>query len=49
VKRKGVCDLLEIWEELLKYLPLSRLVIIGRGEEFKVLKEAIRTKSLEKM
>jgi glycosyltransferase involved in cell wall biosynthesis len=48
VKRKGVYDLLEIWEELLKYLPLSRLVIIGQGQEFKGLKDAIRTKSLDK-
>jgi glycosyltransferase involved in cell wall biosynthesis len=48
VKRKGVYDLLEIWEVLLKYLPLSRLVIIGQGEEFNGLKEAIRTKSLDK-
>jgi glycosyltransferase involved in cell wall biosynthesis len=48
VKRKGVYDLLEIWEELVKYLPLSRLVIIGQGVEFKGLKKAIRTKSLGK-
>jgi glycosyltransferase involved in cell wall biosynthesis len=48
VKRKGVYELLEIWEQVLKYFPLSRLVIIGQGEEFKGLKAAIKTKSLDK-
>ena len=48
VKRKGVYDLLDIWEEVLKHLPLSRLIIIGQGQEFDGLKEAIRKKGLHK-
>lgn len=48
VKRKGVYDLLDIWEKVLKYFPESRLVIIGQGEEFSSLQGAITRKQLDK-
>ena len=48
VKRKGVYDLLDIWEKVLKYFPESRLVIIGEGEEFSSLQGAITRKQLDK-
>ena len=46
VKRKGVYDLLDVWEKVLKYFPESRLVIIGQGEEFNGLQDAITRKGL---
>lgn len=48
VKRKGVYDLLDIWEKVLKYFPESRLVIMGQGEEFDSLQGAITRKQLDK-
>jgi glycosyltransferase involved in cell wall biosynthesis len=47
VKRKGIYDLLGIWEKVLKCFPESRLVVIGQGEEYEDLHKAIRTKGLE--
>ena len=48
VKRKGVYDLLEIWERVLKFFPESKLVIIGQGEEYDGLKDAICRNGWEK-
>jgi glycosyltransferase involved in cell wall biosynthesis len=47
-KIKGVYDLVEVWEEIIKYHPNSRLVIIGEGEEYDNLLHIIKCKSLEK-
>jgi glycosyltransferase involved in cell wall biosynthesis len=47
VKRKGIYDLLDIWRKVLQYFPEGKLVIIGQGEEYEGLQEAIRIKGLE--
>jgi glycosyltransferase involved in cell wall biosynthesis len=48
VKRKGVYDLLEIWERVLKFFPDSKLVIMGQGPEYDGLREAISRNGWEK-
>jgi glycosyltransferase involved in cell wall biosynthesis len=48
VKRKGVYDLLEIWERVLKFFPDNKLVIMGQGLEYDGLKEAISRNGWEK-
>lgn len=48
VKRKGVYDLLDVWSEIIKYFPESKLVIVGEGEERNGLCRAIVKKGLEK-
>jgi len=46
-KMKGVYDLLDIWEIVLKSFPKSKLVMIGQGPEYGRLLETIRKKGLE--
>ena len=48
VKSKGVYDLLDVWEIVLRSFPKSRLVIIGHGPEYNKLLEIIKSKSLDK-
>ncbi|HKQ22025.1 MAG TPA: glycosyltransferase family 4 protein [Nitrososphaeraceae archaeon] len=48
VKRKGVYDLLDVWSEIIKYFPESKLVIVGEGEEHNGLCRTIVKKGLEK-
>jgi glycosyltransferase involved in cell wall biosynthesis len=48
IKRKGVYDLLEIWERVMKFFPDSKLVIMGQGLEYDGLKEVISTNGWEK-
>jgi len=48
VKRKGVYDLLEIWERVLKFFPDSKLVLMGQGLEYDGLREAISRNGWEK-
>jgi len=48
VKRKGVYDLLDIWDDVLKHFPEGKLVVIGQGEEYDALQRAIDTNGLEK-
>ena len=47
-KTKGVYDLIEIWQEILKSRPDSKLVIIGEGPEQGKIWSIIKAKSLEK-
>jgi len=48
VKRKGIYDLLDIWNDVMKHFPEGRLVIIGKGEELNDLRKAIDKYGLEK-
>jgi glycosyltransferase involved in cell wall biosynthesis len=48
VKAKGVYDLLEVWERVLKDFPKSRLLIIGDGQEYNRLLETVKNKALDK-
>jgi glycosyltransferase involved in cell wall biosynthesis len=45
---KGVYDLIDVWEGVLKYFPQSKLVIIGNGPEYDNMLKVIRNKALEK-
>jgi glycosyltransferase involved in cell wall biosynthesis len=47
VKRKGVYDLLGIWEIVLRHFADGVLVIIGQGQEYDGLKRAISINGLE--
>jgi len=47
-KMKGVYDLLDVWEIVLKRYPISKLVLIGEGPEYEQLFGIIRKKGLEK-
>ena len=47
-KMKGVYDLLDLWEIVLRRSPKSKLVIIGNGPEYDRLLGIIRKKELEK-
>jgi glycosyltransferase involved in cell wall biosynthesis len=46
-KRKGIYDLLYVWEKILTSFPKSRLAIIGQGPEYPNLLRTIREKRLE--
>jgi len=46
-KRKGIYDLLYVWQTVLTHFPNSKLVIIGEGPEFTKLSRIIREKRLE--
>jgi glycosyltransferase involved in cell wall biosynthesis len=48
VKKKGVYDLLDVWEKVIEYFPQARLIIIGHGPEYYKLLKIIRDKALEK-
>jgi glycosyltransferase involved in cell wall biosynthesis len=48
VKRKGIYDLLDIWNDVVKHFPEGKLVIIGKGEEYNGLRKAIDKNGLEK-
>lgn len=48
VKGKGVYDLLEVWNGVLRHFPKSRLVIIGQGPEYSNLRLIVKNKSLDK-
>jgi glycosyltransferase involved in cell wall biosynthesis len=48
VKRKGIYDLLDIWNDVMKHFPEGKLVIIGKGEEYNDLRKAINKNGLEK-
>ena len=48
VEKKGVYDLVEIWEKVLKSFPESKLVIIGDGQEYDNISKIVKNKSLEK-
>ena len=47
-KMKGVYDLLDIWEIILRRSPKSKLAIIGEGPEYNQLLGMIRKKGLER-
>jgi glycosyltransferase involved in cell wall biosynthesis len=47
-KMKGVYDLLDVWEIVLRRSPKSKLVLIGEGPEYEQLLRIIRKKGLEK-
>ena len=47
-KMKGVYDLLDVWEIVLRRFPKSKLVIIGQGPEYDRLLRIIRKKGLER-
>jgi len=46
-KRKGVYDLLYVWEKIVTRFPKSKLVIIGQGPEYTSLLRTIREKRLD--
>lgn len=46
-KMKGVYDLLDLWEIVLRRSPKSKLVMIGQGPEYDRLLKIIRKKGLE--
>ena len=48
VKRKGIDDLVEVWERVLKYFPESKLVIIGHGPEQCKLIDLVKNKELDR-
>jgi glycosyltransferase involved in cell wall biosynthesis len=48
VEKKGVYDLIEIWEGVLKCFPESKLVIIGNGSAYNDLSTIIKNRALEK-
>gem|GEM_PF-356331 len=48
IRRKGVYDLIDLWEKVLKRLPESKLIIIGYGEEYHNLLEEVKNKALDK-
>jgi glycosyltransferase involved in cell wall biosynthesis len=48
VEKKGVYDLVEIWERVLKYFPESKLVIIGDGLAYPDVVEVVKRKMLDK-
>jgi len=48
IRRKGVYDLIDLWEKVLKRLPDSKLIIIGYGEEYHNLLEEVKNKALDK-
>ncbi len=45
---KGVYDLIDVWDGVLRYFPQSRLVIIGHGPEYDKLLKVVRSKALDK-
>jgi glycosyltransferase involved in cell wall biosynthesis len=47
-RRKGVYDLIEVWREIIRYSPKSRLVIIGQGPEYLNLLAIVKKGGLEK-
>jgi glycosyltransferase involved in cell wall biosynthesis len=48
LKRKGINDLVEVWESVLKYFPESKLVIIGDGPEQCKLIDLVKNKELDR-
>jgi glycosyltransferase involved in cell wall biosynthesis len=46
--RKGVYELIELWEKVLKRLPTAKLIIIGHGQEYPNLVEEVKNKDLDK-
>jgi glycosyltransferase involved in cell wall biosynthesis len=48
VEKKGVYDLIDIWETVLKWFPESKLVIIGDGSSYDDLLNLIKNKALDK-
>jgi glycosyltransferase involved in cell wall biosynthesis len=46
IKRKGIYDLLEIWQKVLQYFPQSKLIVIGHGPEYSNLSEIVKKKGL---
>ena len=47
-QKKGVFDLLEIWEKVLKSCPNAKLVIIGDGPVYSDLVKTVKNKALDK-
>jgi glycosyltransferase involved in cell wall biosynthesis len=47
-KRKGIYDLVEVWERVLKYFPESKLMIIGHGPEQYKLIDLVKNKALDR-
>lgn len=47
-KKKGIYDLIYVWEKISSSIPLSRLIIIGQGPEYSRLLKMIRDRHLEK-
>jgi glycosyltransferase involved in cell wall biosynthesis len=48
VEKKGVYDLIDIWETVLRCFPESKLVIIGNGSAYNELSNLIKNKALDK-
>ena len=47
-QKKGVYDLIEIWEKVLKSFPNAKLVIIGDGPVYSDLVKSVKNKALDK-
>jgi len=47
-KRKGIYDLIHVWQSVLQRFPNSKLVIIGEGSEYRNLLKIITDEKLEK-
>ena len=48
VEKKGVYDLLDVWEMVLKKFPDSKLVIIGNGSDYSRVVQIVKNKALDK-
>jgi glycosyltransferase involved in cell wall biosynthesis len=46
-KRKGVYDLLDIWQKVITHFPVAKLVVIGKGPESTRLTNEIKNKNLQ--
>ena len=47
-KRKGISDLVEVWDIVSKYFPESKLIIIGHGPEQYKLLDLVKKKELDR-
>lgn len=47
-KRKGINDLIEVWERVLEYFPDSKLIIIGQGPERNKLVDLVKSRQLDR-
>jgi glycosyltransferase involved in cell wall biosynthesis len=48
VEKKGIYDLIDVWERVLKHFPESKLVIIGNGPDYYNLLTMTKMKGLDK-
>jgi glycosyltransferase involved in cell wall biosynthesis len=45
--KKGIFDLIDVWEQVLKSFPESKLVIVGNGPEYPDLLKMVKNKGLD--